>query len=162
MQLWIFKSSKPVVLKLRKPEKSPPRQGWRVALEPLRRSAARVWRESAKKGDRMQVPVEPLFSLIMGILILLVPRPEFAVHRYMNVLFSFISSIYEKPLKGTSRNACIYVNGIKARQYTTFCLCLGRISLLIAQKCISQIKHVLSYFSISYISLRVSMCVAKQ
>ena len=89
-------------------------------------------------------------------------RPEFAVHRHMNVLFSFISSIYEKPLKGTSRNVCIYVNGIKARQYTTFCLCLGRISLLIAQKCISQIKHVLSYFSISYMSLRISMCVAKQ
>ena len=74
MQLWIFKSSKPVVLKLLKPEESPPLQGWRVALEPPRRSAAGVWRESAKKGDRMQVPVEPLFSLIMGILILLVPR----------------------------------------------------------------------------------------
>jgi len=74
MQLWIFKSSKPVVLKLRQPEESPSRQGWWVALEPSWRSAARVWRESAKKGDRMQVPIEPLFSLIMGILILLVPR----------------------------------------------------------------------------------------
>src|SRR5215831_6585301 len=31
----------------------------------------------------------------------------FAVHRYMNVLLSFISSTYEKPLKGTSQNACI-------------------------------------------------------
>jgi hypothetical protein len=31
-------------------------------------------RESAWKGDRMQVPVEPIFTLIMGILILLVPR----------------------------------------------------------------------------------------
>jgi Protein of unknown function (DUF3096) len=30
--------------------------------------------ESAWKGDRMQVPVEPIFALIMGILILLVPR----------------------------------------------------------------------------------------
>src|SRR5215813_11963484 len=74
----------------------------------------------------------------------------FAVHRYMNVLLYFISSTYEKPLKGTSQNACIYVDGIKARQYTTFCLCLRRISLLIAQKCILQIKHVLSYFSIIY------------
>ena len=74
MQLWIFKSSEPVVLKLRKPEESPPRQRWRGALEPPRRSAARVWRESTKKGDHMQVPIEPLFSLIMGILILLVPR----------------------------------------------------------------------------------------
>ena len=33
-----------------------------------------VLRESAGKGDRMQIPVEPLFTLIMGILILLVPR----------------------------------------------------------------------------------------
>ena len=32
------------------------------------------WRESARKGDRMQIPVEPVFTLIMGILILLVPR----------------------------------------------------------------------------------------
>ena len=28
----------------------------------------------AGKGDRMQIPVEPVFTLIMGILILLVPR----------------------------------------------------------------------------------------
>ena len=89
-------------------------------------------------------------------------EPGFAVHRYMNVLLSFISNIYEKPLKGTSRNACIYVDGIEARQQTTFCLCLGRISFLIAQKYIFQIKHVLSYFSISYIDLHVSMCVVKQ
>jgi hypothetical protein len=40
----------------------------------------------------------------------------FAVHRYMNVLLSFISNTYEKLLKGTSQNACIYVDGIKARQ----------------------------------------------
>jgi hypothetical protein len=40
----------------------------------------------------------------------------FAVHRYMNVILSFISSTYEKPLKGTSQNTCIYVDGIKARQ----------------------------------------------
>jgi hypothetical protein len=31
-------------------------------------------RESVRKGDRMQVPLEPVFTLIMGILILLVPR----------------------------------------------------------------------------------------
>jgi hypothetical protein len=43
-------------------------------------------------------------------------RLGFAVHRYMNVLLSFISSTYEKPLKDTSRNACIYVNGIKAQK----------------------------------------------
>jgi hypothetical protein len=42
--------------------------------------------------------------------------PGFAVHRYMNVLLSFISNTYEKLLKGTSQNACIYVDGIKARQ----------------------------------------------
>ena len=42
--------------------------------------------------------------------------PGFAVHRYMNVLLSFISNIYEKLLKGTSRNACIYVDCLKARQ----------------------------------------------
>src|SRR5262249_872889 len=66
----------------------------------------------------------------------------FAVHRYTNIILSFISSTYEKLLKGTPQNACIYVDGIKARQQTTFCLCLGRISLLIAQKCILQIKHV--------------------
>jgi hypothetical protein len=30
--------------------------------------------ERARKGDDMQVPVEPVFTLIMGILILLVPR----------------------------------------------------------------------------------------
>jgi hypothetical protein len=40
----------------------------------------------------------------------------FAVHRYMNVLLSFISSTYEKPLKDTSRNACIYVDGIKVQK----------------------------------------------
>jgi hypothetical protein len=40
----------------------------------------------------------------------------FAVHRYMNVLLHFISNTYEKLLKGTSQNACIYVDGIKARQ----------------------------------------------
>jgi hypothetical protein len=40
----------------------------------------------------------------------------FAVHRYMNVILSFISSTYEKPPKGTSRNACIYVDGIKAQK----------------------------------------------
>ena len=43
-------------------------------------------------------------------------RPGFAVHRYMDVLLSFISNIYEKLLKGTSRNACIYVDCLKARQ----------------------------------------------
>ena len=42
--------------------------------------------------------------------------PGFAVHRYMNVLLSFISNAYEKLLKGTSWNACIYVDCIKARQ----------------------------------------------
>ena len=31
-------------------------------------------RERARKGDCMQVPIEPVFTLIMGILILLVPR----------------------------------------------------------------------------------------
>jgi Protein of unknown function (DUF3096) len=30
--------------------------------------------ESVRKGDRMQVPLEPVFTLVMGILILLVPR----------------------------------------------------------------------------------------
>jgi hypothetical protein len=30
--------------------------------------------ENARKGHDMQVPVEPVFTLIMGILILLVPR----------------------------------------------------------------------------------------
>jgi len=45
-----------------------------------------------------------------------IPGLGFAVHRYMNVLLSFISGTYEKPLKGTSQNACIYVDGIKARQ----------------------------------------------
>jgi len=45
-----------------------------------------------------------------------VRKPGFAVHRYMDVLLSFISNIYEKLLKGTSRNACIYVDGIQARQ----------------------------------------------
>ena len=30
--------------------------------------------ESVRKGDRMQVPLEPIFTLVMGILILLVPR----------------------------------------------------------------------------------------
>ena len=39
-------------------------------------------------------------------------RLGFAVHRYMNVILSFISSTYEKPPKDTSRNACIYVDGI--------------------------------------------------
>src|SRR5262249_32797959 len=39
----------------------------------------------------------------------------FAVHRYMNVILSFISSTYEKPPTDTSRNACIYVDGIKAQ-----------------------------------------------
>ena len=43
-------------------------------------------------------------------------KPGFAVNRYMNVILSFISNIYEKLLKGTSRNACIYVDCIKARQ----------------------------------------------
>ena len=43
-------------------------------------------------------------------------KPGFAVHRYMNVLLSFISNAYEKLLKGTSWNACIYVDCIKARQ----------------------------------------------
>ena len=37
--------------------------------------AAGVSPESAMKGDRMQqVPIQPLFTLIVGILILLVPR----------------------------------------------------------------------------------------
>ena len=38
------------------------------------RGAAGILRESARKGGRMQVPVEPVFTLVMGILILLVPR----------------------------------------------------------------------------------------
>jgi hypothetical protein len=37
-------------------------------------SAAGVPRARAMKGDCMQVPVQPVFTLIMGILILLVPR----------------------------------------------------------------------------------------
>ena len=43
-------------------------------------------------------------------------RLGFAVHRYMNVLLSFISNTYEKLPKDTSRNACIYVDGIKAQK----------------------------------------------
>src|SRR5262249_11912893 len=97
-------------------------------------------------GGRLVSPVSCSHNTQGGLWVKL----GFAVHRYMNVLLSFISSTYEKPLEGTSQNACIYVDGIKARQYTTFCLCLRRISLLIAQKCILQIKHVLSYFSIIY------------
>ena len=52
------------------------------------------------------LPDRDAFSVALG----------FAVHRYMNVLLSFISNAYEKLLKGTSQNACIYVDGIKARQ----------------------------------------------
>jgi hypothetical protein len=33
-----------------------------------------VLRERTRGGDYMQVPVEPVFTLVMGILILLVPR----------------------------------------------------------------------------------------
>jgi DUF3096 family protein len=40
----------------------------------MARSTAEVRRESAEKGDHMQVPIEPVFTLIMGVLILLVPR----------------------------------------------------------------------------------------
>ena len=36
--------------------------------------AAGVSCASAMKGDRMQVPIQPVFTLIIGILILLVPR----------------------------------------------------------------------------------------
>jgi hypothetical protein len=46
----------------------------------------------------------------------LILRLGFAVHRYMNVLLSFVSSTYEKQPKDTSRNACIYVDGIKAQK----------------------------------------------
>ena len=65
----------PMVLKLHIPQAGPLHQCWPIALEPhSARSVAGVLRESARKGDCMQVPVEPVFTLIMGILILLVPR----------------------------------------------------------------------------------------
>src|SRR5215470_12670993 len=73
IQLRDCKHSKTVVLKLHKSEAGPSRQRWRVTVE-FQRGAVGVWRERARKGDRMQVPVEPIFTLIMGILILLVPR----------------------------------------------------------------------------------------
>jgi hypothetical protein len=74
MQLWVCKSSKLVVLKLHKPEEGSLSSAGGPHGSPAERSAAGVWRESARKGDYMQVPVEPVFTLIMGILILLVPR----------------------------------------------------------------------------------------
>ena len=53
----------------------PLHQRWRVALEPqAEEHSQESYVSSAWKGDRMQVPIEPLFTLIMGILILLVPR----------------------------------------------------------------------------------------
>ena len=75
MQLWGYRRSKVVVLILDKPEEGPlpSRAGW-SHWSHTERSVIGGWRESARKGDRMQVPVEPVFTLIMGILILLVPR----------------------------------------------------------------------------------------
>ena len=53
----------------------PLHQRWRVALEPqAEEHSQESYVSRARKGDRMQVPIEPLFTLIMGILILLVPR----------------------------------------------------------------------------------------
>jgi hypothetical protein len=72
--LWSCKNSKLVVLKLYKPEEGPPLQRCGPLWSHPEKSAAGVWHESTRKGDRMQVPVEPVFTLIMGILILLVPR----------------------------------------------------------------------------------------
>jgi hypothetical protein len=63
-----------MVLKLHKLKAGPLASAGRSPWSHTARSAAGVWRERARKGDYMQVPVEPVFTLIMGILILLVPR----------------------------------------------------------------------------------------
>ena len=62
-------------IKLHKPENALSASASESHWSHRERSTARgITRESAWKGDRMQVPVEPIFTLIMGILILLVPR----------------------------------------------------------------------------------------
>jgi hypothetical protein len=68
-------------------------------------------------GNKIKISnkINDLYAFLAG-MVFLSARPEFAVHRYMNVLSSFILGTYEKPLKSTSQNACIYVDRIKARQ----------------------------------------------
>ena len=73
-RLWGCKGSTFVVSKLLKPEEGPLLQRWWVTLEPQREERRQEYYVSAWKGDCMQVPVEPIFTVIMGILILLVPR----------------------------------------------------------------------------------------